>query len=177
MIRLAALVIVFITVALVPAYSSPRYKIYAEQLLGQLPSKAVIRPDLEKLLNQLASGARIQKGKSAVRPSLLLMQAARAQAVEMIIGNFVGHKSRSGYRFKNRFEAFAGDGHGEFGENAARDRQPGKVDAVKARRLFQQWIDSSTHKRNMLNRYYTYVSSGAVQVGNHLYAVQIFWEK
>jgi uncharacterized protein YkwD len=49
---------------------------------------------------------------------------ARAQALEMVKGNFVGHKSASGHSFRARFEAFADpDQRGDFGENAARDRQ------------------------------------------------------
>jgi uncharacterized protein YkwD len=49
---------------------------------------------------------------------------ARAQALEMVKGNFVGHKSASGHSFSARFEAFADpDQRGDFGENAARDRQ------------------------------------------------------
>ena len=107
----------------------------------------------------------------------MLRPAARAQAVEMLRGNFVGHQSKSGYRFAQRFEAFAGEDHGRHGENAARDRQSGPVDKAKARALFQQWLDSTGHRRNLLQRDYRYVSTGVVQKGHHLYAIQIFWER
>ncbi len=159
------------------AEASPAYRIYAERLLANLPQGARLRPDLETELNAMASAARQQAGEPAVAASPLLLQAARAQALEMLLGNFVGHRSKSGFRYKKRFEAFAGDSHGDHGENAARDRQSGAVDTAKARRLFKQWLDSSGHSRNLMNRYYRFVSTGAVQIGHHLYAVQIFWEK
>ena len=72
--------------------------------------------------------------------------------------------SRNGYRFSQRFAAFADPAAvGYHGENAARDRQPGGVDQVKAGRLFGQWLDSSGHRRNLLNPAYAYIATGAVR--------------
>jgi uncharacterized protein YkwD len=166
---------------LVPA-SAPRagqgYRAYAEGLLARLPAGARLRPDLEAVLDRLAAAARRSAGKPPLTASNLLRTAARAQALEMLLGNFVGHSSSSGYQFKHRFEAFADpEEHGNHGENAARDRQDGAVDAGKAKRLFQQWLDSSGHRRNLMNPSYAFVASGAVAKGHHLYAVQIFWER
>ena len=158
-----------------PAEASSRYRAYAQSLLASLPAGAKARPDLERVLNQLAQQARRQAGRPGLKASRLLTIGARAQAAEMLKGNFVGHHSKGGFRFRQRFEAFAGDEFSGFGENAARDRQPGKVGTAKARRLFQQWLDSRGHKRNLLSRRYRYVSTGAIQFGHHLYAVQIFW--
>ena len=108
----------------------------------------------------------------------LLRDAARAQALEMLKGDYVGHQSQSGFQFKHRFAAFADPYiHGNHGENAARDRQDGPVDKAKAQRLFRQWLDSRGHRRNLMDRNYRYVSTGAVEIGHHLYAVQIFWER
>lgn len=163
--------------SLAPAQASPAYRAYAENLLRNLPKGAKFRPDLEAKLNAYAAAARRKAGKPPLTASRLLRKAARAQAVEMLKGNFVGHRSKSGYRYKKRFEAFGGDNRGYHGENAARDRQSGSVNARKARRLFQQWLDSRGHRRNLMNYNYRYVSTGAVQIGHHLYAIQIFWEK
>ncbi len=170
-------ILALMTLVAPQADASPQYRAYAENLLANPPAGARPRPDLEKYLNALAGEARRAAGKPPLAASPLLTSAARAQAVEMITGNFVGHTSKSGFRYKQRFEAFAGDGHGDHGENTARDRQPGAVGKVKARRLFQQWLDSRGHRRNLMNRYYTRVSTGAIQIGHHLYAVQIFWQK
>jgi uncharacterized protein YkwD len=134
-----------------------------------------LRPDLEEYLDQLAGAARRKADRPALTASALGKQAARAQAVEMVNGDFVGHSSRSGYRFGARIEAMLGEGIARSGENAARERSPGAADQTKAGRLFQQWIDSRGHRRNLMNANYRFVSSGVVQKGNELYAVQIFW--
>lgn len=157
--------------------AEPAYLSYSRKLLSSLPAGARFRPDLEDYLDGLASAARRQNGRDGLTASPLLRDGARTQAVEMLKGDFVGHYSQAGYRFSQRFLAFAGDGHGAYGENVARDRGAGPVDKAKARRLFQQWLDSGGHRRNLMTRYYRFVSTGALQYGHHLYAAQIFWEK
>jgi uncharacterized protein YkwD len=168
-------------VALLPATTataSQAYRSFAVELLKAKPGAAVIRSDLEAYLDELATEARRANGRAPLVASDLLRDAARAQALEMLQGNFVGHQSKSGFQFRHRFAAFADPGlHGNHGENAARDRQAGAVDRAKARRLFRQWLDSTGHRRNLMNRNYRYVSTGAVAIGHHLYAVQIFWEQ
>jgi uncharacterized protein YkwD len=166
------------TTLVLPARAANGYRAYADAMLANPPRGAIIRPDLEQYLDLLAAEARVQARRSPVQSSDLLRDMARAQALEMIKGNFVGHQSESGYSFRKRFEAFADpDERGDFGENAARDRQNGEVGKEKARRLFLQWMESAGHKRNMMNRWYAYVSTGAAQVNHHLYAVQVFWER
>lgn len=161
-----------------PAEAAPAYRTFAEGLVKSPPKGAQIRPDLEEYLDGLASAARKSNGRKGLVASDLARTAARAQAIEMLKGNYVGHKSASGYAFRHRFAAFADpDVHGNHGENAARDRQPGAVDKAKAARLFKQWMDSGAHRRNLMNRNYAHVSTGVVASGHHLYAVQIFWER
>lgn len=161
-----------------PASTAEAYRVFAIDLVSNRLGDAVIRSDLEALLDELAAAARRKAGRPPLVASDLLRTAARAQALEMLKGNFVGHQSKSGFGFKHRFAAFADPFvHGNHGENAARDRQPGAVDKAKASRLFQQWLDSSGHRRNLMNPTYRFVSTGAVAAGHHLYAVQIFWEQ
>lgn len=159
------------------ALAAEAYKDYALRLVRNPPKGTKFRPDLESYLNSLASSARKKKNRDGLTPSKLMRTAARAQALEMLVGNYVGHRSKSGYRFRARFEAFGGEERGNFGENAARDRQPGAADKAKARRLFKQWTDSRGHRRNLMRRDYRYVSTGVIQRGNHIYAVQMFWER
>jgi uncharacterized protein YkwD len=158
--------------------ASQAYRAFAIELLAVQAEGVAIRSDLEAYLDELAAEARRAAGRPPVEASDLLRDAARAQALEMLKGDYVGHQSQSGFQFKHRFAAFADPWvHGNHGENAARDRQNGPVDRAKARRLFQQWLDSTGHRRNLMNRNYRYVSTGAVEIGHHLYAVQIFWER
>jgi uncharacterized protein YkwD len=166
--------------ALLPSagQASQAYRAFAIELLRSKPQNVSVRTDLEAYLDGLAAEARRAGGRPPVEASDLLRDAARAQALEMLKGDYVGHQSQSGFQFKHRFEAFADPWvHGNHGENAARDRQNGPIDRDKARRLFAQWLDSTGHRRNLMNPNYRYVSTGAVEIGHHLYAVQIFWER
>ncbi len=160
------------------ALAQSSYRVFAERLVANPPDGLILRPDLETYLNERAANARRGAGRSAVAAAPELLTAARAQALEMAIGNYVGHQSSTREPFRKRFEAFLDNaGVTAYGENAARDRQKGGVDPVKASRLFQQWLDSAGHRRNLMNPDYQYVATGAVQKGNHLYAVQIFWNR
>lgn len=166
----------FGTACQTPASASPAYKAYAKRMLAHPPRGARYRPDLERALNAMASAARARAGVPRLRASTLARPPARAQALEMIIGNFVGHHSRSGARLATRFRAFSRREYIALGENAARNRLRGPVNITKARQLFRQWLNSSGHKRNLMNPAYRYVSTGAVQIRGHLYAVQVFWK-
>src|SRR5262245_17726449 len=160
-----------------PAAAAPGYGAYAEALLKKPPEGVTFRPDLESYLDGLASGTRRSSGRKPLSANERLKRAARAQALDMALGGYVGHDSRNGYRFSQRFAAFADPvAVGYHGENAARDRQTGSVDQDKARRIFGQWLQSSGHRQNLLNPAYAYVATGAVQVGHALYAVQICWQ-
>lgn len=158
------------------ANADVRYKAYASKLMRSLPGASEVRPDLEAYLNQLANAERRRAGRKPLKASATLQKAARAQAAEMILGNFVGHHTRGGFDFGDRVRAYMPEFEDLRGENAARDRKGGSPAKVQARRLFGQWLKSGRHRRNLIKAEYRFISSGAIQVGGHLYAVQIFWE-
>jgi uncharacterized protein YkwD len=159
--------------------AAPAYRAYAEQLIQNPPQSVVIRPDLEVLLDSLAQNARSSNKRKPVISSAQFKTLARAQAIDMVLGDYVGHQSLKGYSFHARFAAFAEDPelYSARGEIAARERGEDPPGEAKARRLFEQWLHSGGHRRNLLNRSYDHVSSGVVQKGDHLYAVQIFWRE
>jgi len=174
-IGLLAITAIYLAVA-VPS-SAGGYRDHARAVLTNLPQGVQLRPDLEALLDGHASRYRVSQGYGALTRSGLVRDAARTQAVEMLLGGYVGHHSPSGYRFRARFEAFAGDGNNAYAENAARATGAGAANAAKLAKLFRQWVSSRGHRRNMVQRSYRYVSSGVVQRGNVLYAVQIYFER
>ena len=145
--------------------------------LRNLPAEASLREDLEAVIASQANAYRQSKGVKALQTSPLLRDAARAQAVDMMLNGYVGHKASSGHAFDSRMRAFLGRPMGlpQMAENAARDTQKGAADSTKARRLFQQWVESRPHRKTLLNSGYTFVSTGVVQRGNKIWAVQIFF--
>lgn len=155
-------------------------KTYLEIALGSLknlPTEARIREDLETVIAGQANAYRQSKGISSLQASSRLRDAARAQAIDMMLNGYVGHKASSGHAFDSRMRAFLGSPMGvpQMAENAARDTQKGEADAGKARRLFQQWVESRPHRKTLLNSGYKFVSTGVVQRGNKIWAVQIFF--
>ena len=102
----------------------------------------------------------------------------RGEADLMFAGGS-GHTSRQGHSFDQRFAAYAEATllYRARGENAASERQKGPVDEAKAKALFQLWLESGGHRRNLMKRDYEFVSTGVIQRGDELWAVQIFWSK
>jgi uncharacterized protein YkwD len=156
-------------------------KTYLEIALGSLknlPADTRIREDLEGVIAGQANAYRQSKGVSPLQASPKLRDAARAQAVDMMLNGYVGHKASSGHEFDSRMRAFLGSPvmmMPRMAENAARETQKGEADASKARRLFQQWVDSRPHRKTLINSGYKFVSTGVVQRGNKIWAVQIFF--
>jgi len=173
------LAVMFLAVFGQSGWGAPAYRAYAEQLIQNPPQAVVIRADLETLLDSLAQNARLSRKRNPVTPSTQFKTLARAQAIDMVLGDYVGHTSLKGYSFHARFAAFADNPelYPARGENAARERSTGPAGEAKARRLFDQWLRSGGHRRNLLSRSYDHLSSGVVQKGDHLYAVQIFWRE
>ena len=168
--------------ALIPAPQSlaaQTYLQFAKSIVANLPADSQFREDLE---SQLVAEANSFRGRKRVKPleaSGQLRMAARAHATDMMLNNFVGHRSSKGQQFDARMSAFLGAPLmlPKMAENAARDTQKGEADAGKASRLFQQWVDSAPHRKALLNSGYRFVSTGVVQRGNKIYAVQIFFNQ
>ena len=116
-------------------------------------------------------------GQGALTPDDAFLTAARAHAADMMLNGFMGHTASTGQSFQGRMQAFVGDvtKYPSIGENAARDTQDTPVDEAKARALFQQWVKSRTHRKVMVNRSFRFVSTGVIQRGNKIWAVQIFF--
>jgi len=149
----------------------------AQGLLRNLPADSRIREDLEAEIVAQANAYRRSKGAERLQASPLLRDAARAQALDMMLNGYVGHRASTGHGFDSRMRAFLKSPMQlpQMAENAARDTQKGEADAAKARRLFQQWVESRPHRKTLLNRGYKFVSTGVVQQGNKIWAVQIFF--
>ena len=159
-----------------PALAGP-YLSYAQNLAAHPPKGAQYRPDLEAELVSLLNAYRAEKGKAPVTADAAFTDAARAHAADMMVNNFMGHSSSTGMSFQGRMAAFVGDvtKYPSIGENAARETTgSGSLDA-KTRALFQQWVDSGSHRRNMVNRSFAFVSTGVIERGGDIWAVQIFF--
>jgi len=160
-----------------PLAAAGRYRDFAAGLNANPPAGSKFRPDLERVLDQLANAYRAEEGKEPLTPDPMFQVAARAHAADMMINGFMGHRSSTGQDFDSRMRSFVDDitRFPGMGENAARDTQKSPVDAKKARALFGQWVKSRSHRKALVSRNYQFVSTGVIQNGNKIWAVQIFF--
>ena len=157
--------------------SAGPYRDYAMALNASPPAGSRYRPDLETELLRLTNAYRAREGKKPLMGDRSFLAAARAHAADMMVHNFMGHRASTGHDFDSRVRAFVDDitRYPGLAENAARDSQRTPVNAAKAGRLFAQWVKSSGHRRNLVSRSYAFVSTGVIQRGNTIWAVQIFF--
>lgn len=160
-----------------PALARETYAQFANRILAQPPEGAGVRNDLEGMVLRATNAYRASKGLPALKPAnAVLLQAARAHAMDLLATAGMGHTSSTGHGFESRIRALH-DGQmvlAAMAENAARVRNGGLKDQQRAQRLVQMWVGSSGHRKNMVNRSYTAVAIGVVARGDDVYAVQIF---
>ncbi len=171
----AMLVLVVFTLAGCGLALADTYREHMRSLLAERGGTR-FRPDLELVVERLVVAYRKDQGAGGLRVALSLRAAARAQAMDLALHSMMGHLSSTGLGFDSRMRVVKGGAIflPAMGENAARVRSGGPANASKAAKLVQQWIGSSGHRRNMVNRSYVAVATGVVQKGDQLYAVQIF---
>lgn len=153
------------------------YLDYATALTQSPPRGSKYRPDLEAELTQLANAYRAGEGRKPLTANGQFRLAARAHAADMMIHNFMGHKASTGHDFDSRMRVFIDDitRLPAMAENAARDTQKTPADRTKAEALFRQWLNSRPHRRALVSRDYQFVSTGVIQRGQSIWAVQIFF--
>jgi uncharacterized protein YkwD len=178
-IRLHSIATALLLIVFMAAYAEARetYVQYAQRILAEPPDGAEVREDLEAAVLRATNAYLSSKGLRPLKPANdKLLQAARAQAMDLLLQGGMGHVSSNGYNFESRIRAFH---QGQMflapmAENAARLRNSELSDSAKAQALVQQWVKSSGHRKNMVNRTYMTIAVGVVSRGKDVYAVQIF---
>ena len=159
------------------ASAAEGYRAFAERIVDKPPQGAKVVEDVERAILQSLNSYRASKGRKPLkRASPELVLAARAQAMDLLQSNSMGHGTSTGHSFESRMRAML-DGAmflPVMAENAARDRRKGVDNAGKAQGLMAQWIKSGSHRRSLTNLSYVAVAIGAVKRGDEIYAVQIF---
>ena len=177
--RLLGAVALCLIVGLNPALCLARetYVQASARLAEQAVAENLVRADLEAELFQLTNDYRASKGLRALAIDNVMVDDARAHALDMLQQGRVGHVASTGQDFNSRMRALRGGGVvvlPMMGENAARVSKPGVVDKAMAGKLFQQWVKSAPHRKALLSRDFVKLAVGAVSKGGQLYADQIF---
>ncbi len=152
------------------------YSSFATRMVAQAQTEHDIRADLEVELLRLANAYRTSQNLPSLRANTTNQVAARAHAMDMMMGNFMGHVASTGHDFDSRMRALKPGVMvlPAMAENAARVSRPGTVDKGMAASLFQQWVKSPPHRHALLSRDYISAATGVVSKGGVLYADMIF---
>jgi uncharacterized protein YkwD len=175
--RLATMVTLALLVSVPTAQARETYLAFANRIVENPAEGTAIRPDLEASVLRATNAYRRSQGLPPLKPLKgKLLQAARAQAMDLLLTGGMGHTASTGHGFESRMRAFHA---GQMilpvmAENAARLRNTQLDDSARAARLVKQWIGSSGHRKNMVNRSYQMIAVGVVSRGDDVYAVQIF---
>jgi len=118
--------------------------------------------DAEKRSLDLHNQTRTSNGlpKFCVHPAL--QDAARAHSSEMIDKDYFSHSSYNGEIFSDRLKRYGYTPfgcYGTVGENIAYNSQTGTSSADK---VHDQWMNSSAHRANILNKNFSQIGVGAV---------------
>jgi uncharacterized protein YkwD len=169
-------VLVTLALATPQALARETYVQLANRLVDQPPNGAVVRTDLEAMVLRATNSYRATLKLPPLKPgNAILMLGARAHAMDLYAQQGMGHVSSGGHDFESRMRAL---NKGQMflapmAENAARLRNSSLSDAKQAQALVTQWVKSSGHRKNMVNRTYMTVAIGVISQGEDVYAVQI----
>jgi uncharacterized protein YkwD len=134
--------------------------------LSFIASPALSRSiDSEQLL-KLVNKDRIENGQNALKFNQSLTQAALAKASDMASNDYFDHISPRGARPWD-FMQKTGISYVYAGENLALNFE----DALE---LEQSWMNSPSHRNNILSPYYTDMGLAVVNKDNQTYIVQFF---
>jgi len=121
-------------------------------------------------LIELANQERVAKGLPALKLNDKLVQAAQQKAQDMLINNYFAHTSPLGVTPWHWFDV-VGYNYVAAGENLAKDFTDSQF-------LHQAWMNSPSHRDNILNNNYQEIGiavvEGEMNGGNTVLAVQMF---
>ncbi|MDQ3587625.1 MAG: CAP domain-containing protein [Actinomycetota bacterium] len=129
---------------------------HADALPGQVSYRA-----LGKATHCLVNVERRRHGRSALRSDGRLSRAARGHARDMVSYNYFGHTSRSGVGSTSRILRTGytrGARRWSVGENIAW----GADGRSTPRAILRAWMNSPSHRRNILSRRFSEVGVAAV---------------
>jgi uncharacterized protein YkwD len=109
----------------------------------------------EEIMLSLINNFREQNGKSRLKVSISLTRAADWMSTDMAANNYFSHTDSMGRSPMKRMVAFKYTDRGYRGENLA----AGHHDALST---FTQWIESLSHKQNMLRSQYNVIGISRV---------------
>lgn len=137
------------------------------------PLHALDTAKIEKRVFELVNTERAKQKLAGYRYSQELTSLARLHSQNIVKYNFFSHIDQEGKEARDRkLKYFPGLFFGGIAENIAYN--VGKTEQEAAQNLIRAWMDSPTHRVNILSSEYTYMGVGVVEHGENVYATQNF---
>lgn len=117
--------------------------------------------ELEAAILHIINTVRVSNGLDALSPNQMLTDLARLRSQDMVTRNYFSHHTPDGKNIKHIFAEY-GVTYRNFGENLGRST-PASSGTPEA--FGSAWMNSPSHRDNMLKAYYRLIGVGVVDGG------------
>ena len=128
---------------------------------------------VEQEVFRLINTERAKVGVPVLARDSRLEQIARAHSADMLANNYFAHEDASGCSTDCRLRN-AGYAYRTYGENLFTTWGYELTPAAAAKMTVDNWMESTGHRQNMLNRSFTMAGVGIAKLGTRIYATAIF---
>jgi uncharacterized protein YkwD len=145
-----------------------------EKLLHSSPQRETAGEGIEEEIFQAVNRTRVEKGLPPLQQNLQLHRVARHHSEDMATRGFFGHLNPDGHDVVDRLQAEDIEDFTAAGENIF----SGKQVEDPAQVAVQEWLKSSSYRKNLLNPRYTEGGVGVAQEGKEkIYITQVYLER
>lgn len=145
------------------------------QMLTEVPVQSAenFLADIEEILFRLTNEERQRAGLPALEHSELMAQYARIKSQDMGDRNYFGHGDPDGRLMQSRLDDDGVD-YTVWGENLAMLGGYELSDEELAKMFMTNWMNSESHRANILSPDFAQVGIGVYKSGTRFYATQEF---
>ena len=149
---------------------------HLEQSERKPPPAKVLSVQVENELFQFTNAKRAQKKLLPLSEEDLLVSIARAHSQDMLRRNYLSHFSPEGKSVVDRYGMKAGNIRRSLGENLHTiSSSEGLRDSnAVAGTMIKDWMNSSSHRKNILSKEYRYGGVGCASDLSQIYCTGVF---
>lgn len=161
----------------VPADSKSQIPFHLQQHgSGKPPSPAELSRAVEQQIFEATNDTRADKKLRSLASEDILVKTARDHAQDMLKRNYLSHFSPEKKSVVDRLKKYQPKPQRSVGENLHTiSSSGGLVDPwAIADQMMKDWMNSSSHRKNILSKSYDYLGVGCAGDGTRIFCVQVF---
>ncbi len=143
---------------------------------GPKLSNQQLSQKVEEVILQRTNQEREKKGRILLKEEDLLQKAAREHSQDMMKRNYLSHFSPEGKSVLDRVAKYQPDMRRSVGENLHTiSSGQGLIDpAAIGDLMMNDWMHSSSHRKNILSKDFQYLGVGCSSDGERIFCTQVF---